>query len=462
MNWRDEAFLQPEMPFPACLAARNVSFFYSAIRLSIYRWRSLPTPGRKTVPQTWSKVAHGSEQCIRNQMPALRHFSQSCEVSSSNSIYTVASNAFSADSELLSFQPFSEARSMFVRLTRGLSDKLSIVCRTALALFLCFTLSTLLAPVAGAQDAVGTLEGIVSDSNGRPIVGATLTLQNLETNSVRTQTSNEEGRYRFTPLSVGRYSLATEAAGFAHFTQSPIEITVSQTTQLNIALVLATVQQAITVVGSAPPVDTTTNTLGKVVSSKEVLDLPLNGRNFAQLGLLQAGVAPLSAGLITEGGSLRSGQSYAVNGQRPEANNFLLDGAQNVNRMDGGFALKIPIDAIAEFRILTNTAPPEYGANTGSTTSVVTRAGGNEFHGTIYEFLRNDALDTRNYFSSEVEPLKQNQFGATIGGPIRTDKLFFFAYYEGFRNHQGITTSATVPTTAEKKWRLLGSRLSAD
>jgi Carboxypeptidase regulatory-like domain len=302
-----------------------------------------------------------------------------------------------------------------------------------------------------AQDAAGNLEGLVSDKSGAPVAGANITLKNLETNSVRTQVSNEEGRYRFVLLSVGRYSLTADAATFAHFFQSPIEITVSQTVQLNIGLVPGTVTESITVQGSAPAIDTSTNTLGKVVSSRELLELPLNGRNFAQLGLLQAGVAPLTAGLTTEGGSLRSGQSYAVNGQRPESNNFLLDGVQNVNRMDGGFALKIPIDAIAEFRILTNTAPPEYGSNTGSTTSVVTRAGGNQFHGSVFEFFRNDALDTRNYFSAEVEPLKQNQFGATVGGPIRTDRLFFFTYYEGFRNRQGITTSATVPTDAQKK-----------
>jgi len=324
---------------------------------------------------------------------------------------------------------------------------LSIASRVVLFVVMLIGLSV---PYLNAQDAAGALEGLVSDKNDTPIVGATITLKNLETNSVRTQVSNSDGRYRFALLSVGRYSLTADAASFAHFSQSPIEIAVSQTSQLNIGLVPATVKESITVEGAAPAIDTSTNTLGKVVSSREVLDLPLNGRNFAQLGLLQAGVAPLSAGLATEGGSLRSGQSYAVNGQRPEANNFLLDGVQNVNRMDGGFALKIPVDAIAEFRILTNTAPPEYGANTGSTTSVVTRAGGNEFHGTVYEFFRNDALDTRNYFSSEVEPLKQNQFGATVGGPIRTDRLFFFTYYERFRNHQGITTSATVPTTAEK------------
>jgi Carboxypeptidase regulatory-like domain len=324
-------------------------------------------------------------------------------------------------------------------------------CMASRTILFAFVVIGFLVPHSNAQDAAGALEGLVSDKSSAPIVGASITLKNLETNSVRTQVSNAEGRYRFVLLSVGRYSLTADAATFAHFSQSPIEITVSQTVQLNIGLVLGTVTESITVQGTAPAIDTSTNTLGKVVSSREVLELPLNGRNFAQLGLLQAGVAPLTAGLATQGGSLRSGQSYAVNGQRPESNNFLLDGVQNVNRMDGGFALKIPIDAIAEFRILTNTAPPEYGANTGSTTSVVTRAGGNQFHGSIFEFFRYDALDTRNYFSSKVEPLKQNQFGATVGGPIRTDRLFFFTYYEGFRNRQGITTSAAVPTDAQKK-----------
>jgi hypothetical protein len=316
--------------------------------------------------------------------------------------------------------------------------------------FAVFLISPFFSLALYGQDAAGALEGLVSDGTNAAIAGVTISLKDLDTNAVRSETSNGEGRYRFAFLNVGRYTLTADAPSFAHYSQEPIDIAVSQTIQVNIALTLATIKQSVMVEGTAAAIDTSTNTLGKVVNSKELLDLPLNGRNFAQLGLLQAGVAPLSQGLVTEAGSLRTGQSYAVNGQRPEANNFLLDGAQNVNRMDGGFALKIPIDAIAEFRILTNTAPPEYGANTGSTTSVVTRAGGNQFHGTIYEFFRNDALDTRNYFSPRIEPLKQNQFGATVGGPIRTDRLFFFAYYEGFRNHQGITTSATVPTTAEK------------
>src|SRR5207342_2541516 len=124
----------------------------------------------------------------------------------------------------------------------------------------------------------------------------------------------------------------------------------------------------------------------------------------------------------------RQGQAYAVNGMRPEQNIYLVDGAQNMNRMDGGFALKLPVDAIAEFRILTQSAPPEYGGTGGATTSVVTRSGGNAYHGSLYEFVRNDAFDAGNFFSAEVEPLNQNQFGGTIGGPILKDRLFFFGY----------------------------------
>ena len=136
---------------------------------------------------------------------------------------------------------------------------------------------------------------------------------------------------------------------------------------------------------------------------------------------------------------------------RPEQNAYLVDGGLNANRMDGGYALKLPVDAIAEFRILSQSAPPEYGGTAGATTSVVTKSGGNLYHGSLYEFLRNDVFDARNFFSRDVEPLNQHQFGGTVGGPIRRNKAFFFGYYEGFRNKQGITTTATVPTPAERQ-----------
>jgi hypothetical protein len=143
--------------------------------------------------------------------------------------------------------------------------------------------------------------------------------------------------------------------------------------RVDVVMSLASQQESVSVNSDANLVDTASNTLGKVVTNKEILDLPLNGRNFTQLGLLQAGVAPLPTGLQQSGGSLRNGQGYGVNGQRPEWNAYRVDGASNINRMDGGFALRIPVEAISEFRILTHTAPPEYGRTSGSTTSVVTQ-----------------------------------------------------------------------------------------
>jgi hypothetical protein len=194
----------------------------------------------------------------------------------------------------------------------------------------------------------------------------------------------------------------------------------------------------------------TSQTLGNVISEKQATDLPLNGRDLTQLGLLQPGVAPMTAGLGEAGGIARSGQAYAVNGQRPESNNYLLDGASNVDSVNGGYALRTPVDAVNEFRILTLNAPAEYGDTSGATTSVVTKSGSNYLHGDVYDFFRNDAMDARNFFAAETEPLHRNQYGATVGGPIRKDKDFFFFYYEGQRNSAGETQAAIVPTAAER------------
>lgn len=305
--------------------------------------------------------------------------------------------------------------------------------------------------VLGAQDPVATLEGLIQDPSGRAVTEARVVVRELNTGASRSTLSGTEGIFRFAMLPVGEYAVTVEAAGFARFEQKPVRLSVSQVVQLPVALGVAANTETVNVVGDAAQVETTNNVVGKTVTTREILDLPLNGRNFTQLGLLQAGVTPLTNGVSTSGGSLRSGQSYAVNGQRPESNTFLLDGARNVNRMDGGFALRIPVDAIAEFRILTHTATAEYGGTSGSTTSVVTKSGGNIVHGSLYEFFRNDVFDARNFFSRGVEPLKQNQFGGTLGGPVKRDKLFLFGYYEGFRNRQGVTRSGNVPTAAQRR-----------
>lgn len=171
----------------------------------------------------------------------------------------------------------------------------------------------------------------------------------------------QTGFYKFTHAPVGRYQISVDREGLTHFRRQPVQLSVSQTVRLDVILTLAGQKESITVEGDAPLVDAATNTFGKTVTTREVLDLPLNGRNFTQLGLLQAGVAPLTPGMLQTGGSLGRGQGYAVNGQRPESNIYRVDGASNDNRMDGGFALRIPVEALAEFRILTHTAPPEYG-----------------------------------------------------------------------------------------------------
>jgi len=303
---------------------------------------------------------------------------------------------------------------------------------------------------AAAQDTTGAIEGTVSDKTAAVVAGAHLQVTNVETGFTRATNAGPDGFYRLRALPVGSYSLAVDAPQFAHVVQQPILVNVSETVRVDVQLTLAGVTENVTVAGRAQIVESASNALGNIVTGREILDLPLNGRNFTQLGLLQTGVAPLTAGLVTAGGSLRQGQAYAVNGMRPEQNVYLVDGAQNINRMDGGYALKLPVDAVAEFRILTQTAPPEFGGTGGATTSIVTRSGSNQVHGSLYDFVRNDAFDARNYFATSVEPLKQNQFGATAGGPIRKDRVMFFGYYEGFRNDSGITTSATVPTPSQR------------
>ncbi len=299
-----------------------------------------------------------------------------------------------------------------------------------------------------AQSPVGAIEGSVSDSSGGT-VAAHVTLRELDTDATRETTATMNGRFRLPQIPVGRYSVTVSAPGFATVVQQPISVDISQEVRLQFGLAVSAVQSVVDVHSDASLVDTSTNVLGAVVTAHEIVELPLNGRNFTQLGLLQSGVAPLPAAMAKYGGSLRSNQGYAVNGMRPESNNYLVDGSQNVDRLDGAFALKPPVDAISEFRILTLDAPPEYGAFAGSTTSVVTRSGGNQLHGSVYEFFRNDVLDARNFFSASTEPLKQNQYGVTAGGPVKKDKLFLFGYYEGFRNRQGITYTSTVPTQAQ-------------
>jgi len=301
-----------------------------------------------------------------------------------------------------------------------------------------------------AQQITGNIRGTVTDPTGAVISGAAATAQQAETGLSRTATTDRNGNYVLLELPVGHYRLQVAARGFQEYVQDGITLNVNETASVSPHLAVGSENQQVLVRADAEMIEPTVTSMGKVVQQRELEDLPLNGRNFSQLGLLQPGVVPLTPGIAEAGGSLRDGQAYAVNGQRPESNNFLIDGANNFNGIDGGFVLKPPVDAISEFRIITHSANAEFGGALGSTTNIITRSGTNHVHGTLWEFLRNDALDANNYFAQTKEPLKQNQFGAAAGGPIRKDKTFIFGFYEGFRNRQGETTLTTVPSLKQR------------
>jgi hypothetical protein len=312
----------------------------------------------------------------------------------------------------------------------------------ALSLFVCLNLP--------AQQITGNIRGTVTDPSGAVIHGATVTVRQAETGLSRASTTDRNGNYVLLELPIGHYSLRVTEEGFQEYVQDGITLSVNETASVSPHLAVGSEKEQVLVSADAELIEPTVTSMGKVVQQRELEDLPLNGRNFSQLGLLQPGVVPLTPGVAEAGGSLRNGQGYAVNGQRPESNNFLIDGANNFNGVDGGFVLRPPIDAISQFRIITHNANAEFGNALGSTTNLVTRSGTNELHGTLWEFLRNDAVDANNYFAQTKEPLKQNQFGATVGAPIKRDKAFVFGFYEGFRNRQGESALTTVPSVKQR------------
>jgi hypothetical protein len=314
----------------------------------------------------------------------------------------------------------------------------------------CGLILTWLAVLASGQQITGNIRGTVQDPSGAVVQSAQVSAQQVETGFTRSAITDRAGNYLLLELPVGHYRIQVEAKGFQKYVREGISLNVNETASVPFKLAVGVGNEQVMITADAQLIENSSTALGKTVLEREVLDLPLNGRNFTQLGVLQPGVVPLTPGLAEAGGSLRDGQAYAVNGQRPESNNFLIDGANNLNGVDAGFVLKPPVDAISEFRILTHNANAEFGNSLGSTTNIITRSGSNAMHGAVWEFLRNDAFDATNYFAVRTEPLKQNQFGATIGGPIRKDKTFFFAFYEGFRNRQGETTGTTVPSLKQR------------
>jgi hypothetical protein len=308
-----------------------------------------------------------------------------------------------------------------------------------------------------AQEITATILGTVTDVTGAAVPGAKVTITNEGTGTVRTTTTDSTGNYTVKLLPVGVYSVQVEASGFQTFQRRGIELQINQSALVNISLKPGTLLQKVTVVENVSQLQTTEATIGKVMPHMSITQLPLNGRNYIQLGVLQPGVSQITPNLSKSGSGAAADQGYAVNGLRTQANVFLIDGALNTDMFFTSSVLKPAPDSIQEFKILTNDYSAEFWGG-GSVVNLVLKSGTNSYHGTAWEFLRNDIFDARNYFSPTVPPLKQNQFGVGVGGPLSIPRLynghnrtFFYVYYEGFRNRQGITENATVPSPLERK-----------
>ena len=275
---------------------------------------------------------------------------------------------------------------------------------------------------------------------------ARIQVQNRVTGFERQAVSNEQGLY-FVPLvPVGSYSVRIEHPGFRPLVREGIAISVNQEVRVDLSLSLASSTETVTVTGDAAQVSTNSATVGAVVKTEQIVQLPLNGRNFTELGALAPGVVTPPQRL---GGS-GSANAFAVNGLRTQSNSFILDGATNSDPFFNGYVMAPPPDAIQEFKLLTSGFAAEYGFQSGSAISVITRAGGNSVHGSLWEFLRNDAMDARNFFAASNPQLNQNQFGGSLGGPILRNRTFVYAYYEATRIRQGLVQNVPVLTDAQR------------
>jgi hypothetical protein len=311
-----------------------------------------------------------------------------------------------------------------------------------------------------AQTTTGSIVGTVTDPSGAIIAGATVTVTNQGTNIALKATTDPAGNYVVTPLAVGTYTVAVEAAGFKKSVRSDIPINVQDRVRVDASLEVGAVTDTVEVVGAAPMLQTDTSYLGQVVGSQEIVDLPLNGRYFTRLAVLTAGTAPTPNGARDE----KTG-GFSSNGVRPYQNNYLLDGVDNNSLSedevsDQSFVIGPPPDAIAEFKVQTNSMSAEFGRSGGAVLNVTIKSGTNDLHGTIYEFLRNSKLDAKNFFDDPTQPIppfKLNQFGFSVGGPVLIPKAydgknrtFFFFDYQGTRIRTGHTFLASVPPQA---WR---------
>ncbi|MBZ5596461.1 MAG: carboxypeptidase regulatory-like domain-containing protein [Acidobacteriia bacterium] len=318
-----------------------------------------------------------------------------------------------------------------------------------LRLFSTLSLILLLAGNASPQSVRGSIAGVVTDASHQPLAGAAISLTDDATNRKRATVSDPHGEFLVTGLPPGGYQLLVEHAGYRAYRQ-PLTLALDQEFRVDVPLLAGNRTDAIVVTATRTMVRTDSAALGTVIENRNIKGLPLDGRNFYELALLVPGAAPAAPG---SAGSVRGDLAFNINGAREDSNNFLLDGVYNGDPKLNTVGVTPPVDAIQEFEVLTSVYDASFGRNAGGQVNVVLKSGTNAFHGSAYEFFRNGATDARNFFapSDQSKPQYQrNQFGATLGGPIRKNRTFFFADYEGRRVREGITQVSNVPTLAER------------
>lgn len=305
-----------------------------------------------------------------------------------------------------------------------------------------------------AQTTTGSIVGIVTDSHGSVLPGVKVSVIDEGTGAVRSLNTDASGAYVATLLPIGLYTVKVERAAFKLSTVTGIRLNVQQTVRINITMQVGQVTQSVNVTSATPLLKTDVSDVGTVIGQRQVVELPLNGRNFLQLATLVPGtisVARTDQVLPSYGGGIQT------NGADTNGNDITLDGIDNQELLVNRVGVKVSLDATAEFKVMTANYSAQYGRAAGAIISVVTKSGTNELHGDVYDFLRNSSMmSAKNFFATTVPPLRQNQFGATAGGPIIKNKTFFFGAYEGLRSATGLTIKATVPTAAQRAGNLAG------
>src|SRR5437667_902560 len=332
-------------------------------------------------------------------------------------------------------------------MVRGTGRRLHAFARLGIAILVLIAVGNCL---VFAQGSTATISGVVRDASGALVPGVSITVKHIESGLTRTAVANENGGYSLQFLPVGPYEVTTDMPGFKQQLRRGINLAVGQEAVVNLTLEVGSVAENVTVIEEAPLVNTTLSSTSGLITEAQIKDLPLNGRSFDQLLTLNVGTVDNRSNINNNAWT-----SFSVAGKRPETNRFLMNGVDYIGSNSTGQFITpsgssgqlLGVEAVREYNVLQHTYGAEYGKRAGAQVSVVSSSGTNQWHGDAFEYLRNSALDARNFFDDTIgaPPFKRNQFGGALGGPLKKNKAFLFGNYEGFRERLAVSSVAFVP-----------------